>query len=229
MDLWLSPSHEGNPFWDDFLNNPPIVAFTASRSGKRMNPKIMTVMLVVCLFLNVGWSKSESSKFLKKARKITRKTKIELDRHTGYERTVSPDKMIRKRGPNRGASFRLSSGRVKLSGTSGQDSFSRRDHINISVMAFFDDWADIQTAYSEGREFKVKLIDKDVDCYSYGDCAHFESFFIELSIEEANEFAKREIVEFKLLGSRDSMIIEIPGFYFLGFMNALPERQAKGR
>ena len=81
-------------------------------------------------------------------------------------------------------------------------------------------------AYSEGREFELELLDKDVDCYDYGDCAHFESFFIKLSIEEAEAFAKREKVGFKLVGSRDSMVIEIPGFYFLGFMNALPERQA---
>lgn len=126
-----------------------------------MTPKIMIVAVAACLLVNVGWAQSKSSKFLKKARKISRKTKIEFDRHTRYECTVSPDKMIRKRGPNRDANFRLSSGRVKLSGTSGQDSFSTRDHINISVMAFFDDWADILTAYSEGREFKVKLIDKD--------------------------------------------------------------------
>ena len=31
VDLWLSPSQSGNPFWDDFLSNPPIAAFTATR------------------------------------------------------------------------------------------------------------------------------------------------------------------------------------------------------
>lgn len=31
VDLWLSPSQRGNPFWDDFLSNPPIAAFTATR------------------------------------------------------------------------------------------------------------------------------------------------------------------------------------------------------
>lgn len=31
VDLWLSPSQRGNVFWDDFLSNPPIAAFTATR------------------------------------------------------------------------------------------------------------------------------------------------------------------------------------------------------
>lgn len=31
VDLRPSPSQRGNPFWDDFLSNPPIAAFTASR------------------------------------------------------------------------------------------------------------------------------------------------------------------------------------------------------
>lgn len=31
VDLGLSPSQRGNPFWDDFLSNPPIAAFTATR------------------------------------------------------------------------------------------------------------------------------------------------------------------------------------------------------
>lgn len=31
VDLCLSASQRGNPFWDDFLSNPPIAAFTATR------------------------------------------------------------------------------------------------------------------------------------------------------------------------------------------------------
>ena len=31
VDVSLQPSERGNPFWDDFLANPPIVAFAASR------------------------------------------------------------------------------------------------------------------------------------------------------------------------------------------------------
>ena len=31
VDLRLSPSQRDNPFWDDFLSNPPIAAFTAGR------------------------------------------------------------------------------------------------------------------------------------------------------------------------------------------------------
>ena len=31
VDLRPSPSQSGNPFWDDFLSNPPIAAFTATR------------------------------------------------------------------------------------------------------------------------------------------------------------------------------------------------------
>ena len=31
VDLSLSPGERDNPFWDDFMTNPPIVAFSASR------------------------------------------------------------------------------------------------------------------------------------------------------------------------------------------------------
>ena len=31
VDVSLQPSEHGNPFWDDFLAHPPIVAFAASR------------------------------------------------------------------------------------------------------------------------------------------------------------------------------------------------------
>ena len=31
VDLRPSPSQRGNPYWDDFLSNPPVAAFTASR------------------------------------------------------------------------------------------------------------------------------------------------------------------------------------------------------
>ena len=31
VDVRLHPSQKGNPFWDDFMSNPPIVAFAASR------------------------------------------------------------------------------------------------------------------------------------------------------------------------------------------------------
>ena len=31
VDLGLSPSQRGNPFWHDFLSNPPIAAFTATK------------------------------------------------------------------------------------------------------------------------------------------------------------------------------------------------------
>ena len=31
VDLSLSPDERDNPFWDDFMTNPPIVAFSASR------------------------------------------------------------------------------------------------------------------------------------------------------------------------------------------------------
>ena len=30
-DLQLQPSERGNPFWDDFLAQPPIVGFAATR------------------------------------------------------------------------------------------------------------------------------------------------------------------------------------------------------
>ena len=31
IDVALHPSEAGNPFWDDFMANPPIVAFEAER------------------------------------------------------------------------------------------------------------------------------------------------------------------------------------------------------
>ena len=31
VDVWLHPSQSDNPFWDDFMSNPPIAAFAAYR------------------------------------------------------------------------------------------------------------------------------------------------------------------------------------------------------
>ena len=31
LDVSLDPSERDNPFWDDFLNNPPVIAYTATK------------------------------------------------------------------------------------------------------------------------------------------------------------------------------------------------------
>jgi len=31
LGVSLDPAERGNPFWDDFLENPPVIAFTATR------------------------------------------------------------------------------------------------------------------------------------------------------------------------------------------------------
>ena len=31
LDVSLHPAQRNNPFWDDFISNPPVIAFVASR------------------------------------------------------------------------------------------------------------------------------------------------------------------------------------------------------
>ena len=188
--------------------------------------------LMTCLFLSVGWEKSEDSKFLKRARKITKKTKTKYYKKKGFDLTMGPDRRISRTGPNTG-SYRFSSTRVQSSRPSGQESgqgtFFQREQITISFTVILYDWADFQTAYIDGRQFELTHLERDVECNSDDACMHFESVLINISIEQADAFAKRKLVGFELVGSRDSMVIGIPGFYFLGFMNALPERHANGK
>lgn len=218
------------------LTNPPAIRGTDVKRANLCTGRSTRVLqisaLMACLFLNVGWGESEDRKFLKKARKITKKTKTKYYKKKGFDLTMGPEMRISNTGPNMG-NYRFSSTRVRLSGPSGQqsgqDAFSPRERITISFTTIFYDWAHLQTAYIDGRQFKLTQLESDVDCYGDDGCLHFEHVLIDISVDEADAFAERELVGFELVGRRDSMVIGIPGFSFLGFMNALPERQAKGR
>ena len=86
------------------------------------------------------------------------------------------------------------------------------------------DWPQYNSAFSEGQSYDLRPIDSEVSCINVS-CLKTELVGIDLTMPELRELSDRSILTFKIVGKRNSMIIEIPQSYLRGFLAAVDERE----
>lgn len=137
-------------------------------------------------------------------------TTVEPDPHTGLTKVAGPP--IFHDNNILGKVYFLRGWKSKnLSDDSGS--------IQVYVLARFDKWAFLDTAYANGKKLDTSQIDRKVgSCSGYG-CSLQETIGINLNISQLRDYAKNGL-SFKVLGKRDSITMIIPAGYFSGFLAA---------
>lgn len=106
-------------------------------------------------------------------------------------------------------------------GRSGADTVDFSD-VQIRVrQATYGDWPAYSAAYSEGQAYNLTRIDTDASCLSTGPCQKTEIVGIDLTMDEFRALSERQILTFKIVGKRNSMLVEIPHSYLDGFLAAV--------
>ena len=90
----------------------------------------------------------------------------------------------------------------------------------LYVRMMFNDWAFLDSTYSEGQSLDVTKIDSSVLCERYG-CTRYEHMGVNLGIDTLRYLALRDIVSIKVDGRRESRAINIPDQYIAGFPAAI--------
>lgn len=88
---------------------------------------------------------------------------------------------------------------------------------------FYDRWAHLNGALSQGERFDVRRVDSDVNCNST-QCTMYEMIRIDMSLDKFRKLSEREVLSFKITGSKQSTVLEIPQSYMTGFLSAIDER-----
>lgn len=152
---------------------------------------------------------------------------FEHDRHLGARTATGPE--IRYLDPDRNkwqdgyAIYKILAFDV---GRSGPETVDFSD-VQIRVrQATYGDWPQYNAAYSEGERFELTRIDGDVSC-NVGSCMKTEIVGIDMTMDELRKLAERDILAFKVMGKRNSMVVEIPQSYVQGFLAPVDERQGR--
>tara|TARA_B100000678_G_scaffold291620_1_gene309911 strand:- start:8582 stop:9022 length:441 start_codon:yes stop_codon:yes gene_type:complete len=92
----------------------------------------------------------------------------------------------------------------------------------------YGDWPSFEAAYSEGERFALTRVDQDVSCAT-SNCLKTEIVGIDLTTDLLRELAERQVLSFKIVGRRGSMLVEIPQSYVAGFLAAVDEAEASDK
>lgn len=155
---------------------------------------------------------------------------FEHDRHLGARTATGPE--IRYLDPDRNkwldgyAIYKILAFDV---GRSGPDVVDFSD-VQIRVrQATYGDWPQYNAAYSEGEQFELTRTDGDVNCLGAGSCMKTEIVGIDMTMDELRSLAERDILAFKVIGKRNSMVIQIPQSYVQGFLAAVADQEGNAQ
>lgn len=147
------------------------------------------------------------------------------DEHVGGRTATGPE--IRYLDPNRNklldgyAIYRFIGIDVGRSGVGVVDFSDVQIRVKQST---YGDWPTYNAAFSFGKALPLTRIDQEVSCGG-ASCLKTEIVGIDLTMPNLREMAEKPILAFKIVGKRNSMLIEIPQSYVQGFLAAIDEAE----
>lgn len=82
------------------------------------------------------------------------------------------------------------------------------------------DWQGYNAAFTKGGELSFRKIDAKVDCTG-ASCTKIEAFAIDMTADQLKLVAEAETFTFKVYGTGQSVIVDVPNSYINGFLDAL--------
>ena len=92
--------------------------------------------------------------------------------------------------------------------------------IQLIVMAESRDRKFLEYAYSEGQRYKVIKMRADIKPCSSDGCFVVEYIGISFTMPQLEKLANRDAFDVKIAGTHGHIILNIPGTYFQGVLNA---------
>ena len=133
--------------------------------------------------------------------------------------------------PPPGAALVWLAGGAAGGGRSGRSGPGVKNFSDIQIrvkQSTYGDWPSFEAAYSEGERFALTRVDQDVSCAT-SNCLKTEIVGIDLTTDLLRELAERQVLSFKIVGRRGSMLVEIPQSYVAGFLAAVDEAEASDK